>query len=74
MYARKENYEYYAHFYKLRQKVTAKVREDVQNGITQTQYEAANMLEPMFKSNGSLNNLTPWSRGGVAIGIAGLIA
>merc|ERR550517_327648 len=74
MYARKENYEYYAHYYKLRQKVASKVRQDVQNGISLMQTDAPSMLEPMFKSNGTVNNLTPWSRGGMAIGIAGLIA
>merc|ERR1740123_1811103 len=32
MNARKENYEYFAHYYKLRNKVTNKVRQDIVNG------------------------------------------
>merc|ERR1719192_3312403 len=54
MNARKENYEYFAHYYTLRNKVTNKIRQDIVNGTVAVQEQA--MLNPMFRANGTLNN------------------
>merc|ERR1740123_2729691 len=51
MNARKENYEYFAHYYALRNKVTQKVRQDLLNPTESTDDQA--MLNPMFRANGS---------------------
>merc|ERR1719493_301896 len=72
MNARKENYEYFAHFYKLRNKVTNKVRQDIVNGTVAVP-EDQEFLNPMFRTNGSLNNMTASSKGLFAVGVGGLL-
>jgi len=69
--ARRENYEYYGHFWKLRNKIDKRLKEDVLNGV---EPEEVNLSTPLFLADGSLNNLSGKQRGMMFVSVAGLIA
>merc|ERR1719461_164440 len=60
MFAQKHNYEYYAHHYKLRNQVAAKIRKGIESGTTCAEEVVAEeaFSDPLWRPNGQLNNMS----------------
>merc|ERR1719210_1824539 len=59
MYAQKDNYEYYAHYYGLRKKMEQRMRQNVLNPVEEEKQEC---LMPMWRPNGTMNTRTVQSK------------
>merc|ERR1740123_1862734 len=64
MFAQKHNYEYYAHHYKLRNQVAAKIRSGIESGTMGAEEEVAeqSFCDPLWKPNGKMNNMSTQQR------------